>query len=384
MPAVRPIEITIRGKRRWYVGIPRAISDGKQKRRFFARKPDAERFAADVEATRQEFRRGFDVLPIEKRAVVSHILRKVNGDVDELGRAVDFYLLHNPKRTLLVGQLVQEFLADRRRTGLSPKYLQPLESRMRRFALAFATRNADGIKPAEISEWIYSGPGEPATRWSMLKDLRTLFSFAVDSHACSFNIADSVERPKLSRKAPGIFTPDDAERFMRAVERWDRGLSAYVALILFGGLRPEESERCRWEYVKADVIDLPAGKTKNNKRRIIELRDLPTLRAWLDLRGDLPPVNLRKRMLRARAATAIKGDPGRVPPVQWCHDILRHSFVSYAVPIHGIAMTGLMADHSEAVLKKHYRELVPRSAAEKFWQILPVALKSDCPAPAEC
>ena len=50
--------------------------------------------------------------------------------------------------------------------------------------------------------------------------------------------------------------------------------------------------------------------------------------------------------------------------------ILRHSFCSYAVAIHGITWTAEQADHSEAMLKKHYREVVTKEDAKKYFSIL--------------
>jgi len=50
--------------------------------------------------------------------------------------------------------------------------------------------------------------------------------------------------------------------------------------------------------------------------------------------------------------------------------ILRHSFCSYAVAIHGITWTAEQADHSEAMLKKHYREVVTKEDAKKYFSIM--------------
>ena len=72
-------------------------------------------------------------------------------------------------------------------------------------------------------------------------------------------------------------------------------------------------------------------------------------------------VNLDKRLKALR----------RSLPWPWPHDGMRHSFVSYGLPLHGAAQVALWAGHSEAVLFAHYRELVTKEAAAEFWRIAP-------------
>jgi hypothetical protein len=45
--------------------------------------------------------------------------------------------------------------------------------------------------------------------------------------------------------------------------------------------------------------------------------------------------------------------------------------VSYAVPVLGVSRTALEAGHSEAVLVRHYRELVTAEDAGRFWGLRP-------------
>jgi hypothetical protein len=377
---------TSHGQKRWQVIIPKALAGGKLRRKFFTTKEKAVIYANSIEAMRRDCRNGYDMLHLQERAVVGRLLGKLEetltGDqkaIDELSKAVEFYLLHNPKSTRLIPDLVQEFIEDRQRLKLRKRYIQPLRNSLLSFSLTFKNFSAEKVTPSHISEWLMpkSEDEKRKRQWASgtiethLKNLRAMFSYAHAKKYVPANPALSVEPPKTSRVAPQIFTPEDAERLMRSIECWDPGLIRYVSLIMFGGLRPEESEACRPEFARENIIDLPSNVLKNNKRRLVELRDLPTLRAWLDVAPEFSPRNLRKRMDVVREATKVKGDPERIGPVKWGHDILRKCFVSYSVPIIGVAQTALAADHSESVLKTHYRELVTRAAAERFWQILP-------------
>src|SRR5581483_9282 len=91
---------------------------------------------------------------------------------------------------------------------------------------------------------------------------------------------------------------------LRATLERDSGLVPYVAVGLFGGLRPE---REAGKLSRADVFNgslrVRGLHAKDRQRRDVEIH--PTLQAWLDLGGDMPPRNLRKRFERVRAAAGL-------------------------------------------------------------------------------
>jgi integrase len=59
--------------------------------------------------------------------------------------------------------------------------------------------------------------------------------------------------------------------------------------------------------------------------------------------------------------------------VQWASDILRHSYGSYHLAQHeNAAKTSLQMGHRDVdILFNHYRDLVMREDAAKFWAIAP-------------
>jgi hypothetical protein len=57
---------------------------------------------------------------------------------------------------------------------------------------------------------------------------------------------------------------------------------------------------------------------------------------------------------------------------KWPHDCLRHSYCSYYLAAHeNAAKTALQAGHTESILFRHYRKLVKKEQAEKFWAVYP-------------
>ena len=54
---------------------------------------------------------------------------------------------------------------------------------------------------------------------------------------------------------------------------------------------------------------------------------------------------------------------------EWKQNCLRHSFCSYAVALKGFEWISDQADHSIAILKRDYREVVTKADAEAYFDI---------------
>jgi integrase len=145
----------------------------------------------------------------------------------------------------------------------------------------------------------------------------------------------------------------------------DRDFLPFFALSAFSGLRREEIIRLDWGEVKLDrnLIDLPFTKSKNRRRKLIEVPE--NLRQWLSpFARESGSVMPKKKLQLAfeRAAKAADISP-------WPQNGLRHSFCSHAVALRGFEWTSMQADHSVQMLRKHYWEVVDRETAERYWAI---------------
>ena len=112
-------------------------------------------------------------------------------------------------------------------------------------------------------------------------------------------------------------------------------------------------------------IELKGRQTKTRLRRFVDISD--NCLAWFKLGGKMPLPNLNHRWhaLIAEAKKEMGFD-------RWPHDCLRHSFCSYYLAAHeNAAKTAMQAGHTESILFKHYRKLVKKEQAEKFWNIYP-------------
>jgi integrase len=128
--------------------------------------------------------------------------------------------------------------------------------------------------------------------------------------------------------------------------------------------------RLQWEDIDLAEghILIRAEVAKNRRRRIIDIA--PNLAAWLKThKADgavTSQTNLRTRLRAIRTAAGIS---------QWKQDVMRHSFASYWLAVHGdINKLTLMMGHTTAtMLWKHYHKAAKRVDAEKYWKITPPA-----------
>lgn len=355
---VKPVEVINHGKVRYRIFIPKALTGGRRKTLWFKSESTALEKAKRLNIDLATKFRGVTTMGVNDQVVLSRLLSQV-GTLEELEKAVAFYKAHNPKETRKISPLCAECVEDKEKSGLSAKYLSSFQNTLRRFQESFATVDAQTITGVQINNWLNGGGWEAITRHGYLTDIRTLFSYALRRKYVAFNPALDVDLPKVTKKPPGIFTPAQCKELLTAVRKHDRKLVPFISLVLFGGFRPSEARKLNWAEVRKEFVDLPAAKAKNNHRRLV--KKTKTLSKWLRLGGDLPVMNLEKRLARVRKKTKLP----------WPHDVLRHSFCSYSVPIHGIPETARMADHSESVLKHNYLEVVHEKDAKTFWSLIP-------------
>lgn len=357
--------ITHNGKECWRVIIPKELNCGKQKRRYFDDKTDAENFAADQEAERRSAHARFLVLDSNIQNAVLHALGLLEGREIEIADAVQFYLRSNTKEQRTLGDAIADCLAAKKASGCRHRYLVALANTLKRFSLGKENLFANEITVREVDAWINAEGISNATRRSRHIDLGTFFSFCVKRGYCTANPTSALERQKFDDKAPGIFTPQECDTILFWCADQHPDMLAVLALQMFAGLRPYEAYKMSWADLTGGEIIMSGKHTKTRSRRIVPINE--TLDAWLQYaweRGaQLPPKDGPRKMT-----------PVRAPVIKWHQDGLRHSFVSYFYELHGEVQTAKIAGHSEEMLHRHYRSLVTRQSAEEFWGLRPDAI----------
>jgi integrase len=149
------------------------------------------------------------------------------------------------------------------------------------------------------------------------------------------------------------------------------GLLPALAIGAFAGLRTSEVLRLVWADIDLvrNFIHVAAAKAKSARRRLVPIS--PNLVQWLapyaKSVGRLYHGPQQSYHLRSAAAASAAG------LARWPKNGLRHSFASYHLALHqNAAETSLHLGHaSPAMLFEHYRELVTKEEALRYWSIRP-------------
>lgn len=279
-----------------------------------------------------------------------------------LSQCLDFYAQHHKAESRkTIPQIVTEFLSVKRQSGKRSTYVKALAGWLRRFQAAVKGEYPSDIQPAAIETWMNSAGFAMATRRSLLIDLSTFFTFAIKRGYAVSNPIKQMERITLDDKPPGILTVDQCRALLTTCATIDKPLLPFIAVQLFGGVRPSEARKLLAADFKAGHVQITPATSKTRNRRLVTIGD--TLKAWLPkkLAKCFPVTNLARRLAALKLAVKIP----------WPRDCLRHTAASMMLPILGAAKTANELGHSERVLFQHYRELVTPKDAKAFWALRP-------------
>lgn len=342
--------------------------NGKRDRRSFSTKQAAEVFAAQARVNKMNEGAAAFALSADTRTEVAKSMVKLKPWNATITEAVDYYVEHvlRYRNAPIVADIVQRMLADAKAAGRRNWTIRELRTRLNQFALTFGKRQLSAITLPELEQWLNRLGLSARTRINRATKVSQLFNYAIRHGWTDTNLVARVPRPAVDDKEPGIFTVKQTAALLEVAPRL--GLLPYVALGLFAGLRPAETERLDWSAVKLDErsIIIGAEVAKKRSRRVVEIGD--TLAAWIapcvKAKGSVvDAVNLRKR-LNALMAKA---------KVRWPTNGLRHSFGSYHLAMHGdqVRTAAQMGHRDVGVLHNHYKALVTKGEAEKFWNLRP-------------
>jgi len=362
---IKPHLVIKDGKPKWKVNSPRAMNAGKQRQAFFNTKEEAEAHAKGINGSRGTVMEKFAALLPMEQARVAFCLELLEWDVVRLERMVRVQCDHAAimaRKTLCMA--IAEFLASKAHSGKRQSWLTSLAWCTREFAKDRENVLVCDVLPEEVEDWLNDNEWAPRSRWNRWMELNVFFGWCLTRSYCSRNIVDIVEEPSFDKPEIKILSVENVEKLMIGAQVKDPEIVQHLALMLFGGIRPAEVQRLSELDMKGDAIRILPATSKTRQNRWVTIN--PTLKAWQQCGGALPVKDFTSRILELRRDIGITDN-------EWQSDILRHTFVSYAVPVLGMAQTALEAGHSELVLLENYRSLAKKQDAERFWKILPAS-----------
>ncbi len=308
-------------------------------------------------------------------------------DGKPLPLAVRYFLdnYREPVRKITVADAFKKFIAEREAANLRPLSIVNLKSRAKELVETCGNRILGEIGTDTLRELIFKPSRSPRTRGNVRRVLHAFFAWAHKHQYAAENCAAKIDPIKADRGEPAILTVEQADEILAAARTFKHGdLTPYVALGLFAGLRPTELSRLSWSRIdlKAKTITIGSDIAKMRSKRIVEMSD--NLREWLSpFAVSKPPIvgtNWRRDFDQLKLAIGY-GNPKRLskedqekhPHLKpWTQDVMRHTAISFHLARYQHeGKTASWAGNSPDMVQRHYKGLVTKAQARRFWKILP-------------
>jgi len=311
---------------------------------------------------------------------------------DDLITAVDHWLRTGKPKSVKESPRLEEALAIylewlKTTTELRDKTKENLRGRVKQFVARMPNMRVIDVLPEHLEHFLGQLNISQDSKNGYRKRLSSFFAWCMKGkrHWCVNNPCYAVEIEGLTSdddREPVVLPVKECKVLLRAAEKFENGrLVPYVALCLFGGLRPAEAARLTWDQVNlADrELRLTGAQTKTGKGRMVSI--CPTLKLWLERyqdRGEIyrAPYEGELRELRERIGYGPKTEakPHLKP---WVPDVLRHTAISHYFRQTGsYGRTAEQFGNSESIIKKHYQGRVSSADTKKFYALRPLAPKA--------
>ena len=281
-----------------------------------------------------------------------------------------------------VPDAVKAFLSAKDRSGVDTwaSYRAFLPKLKERF-----TGPIGSVSASALENWIHdtfktggAKHAHPVTFNTARKRLVALWRWCRKQGYLPRTAQTEAEQIEMAREQPleiGILTVADFARVLVMLRDFHPGMLATGILAGFCGLRRSELHAQKWSDVHLDRSLLRISKAKRNtpSKRLVPLSAAAV--EWLklcDSMADLVATPWALDRIRTFAREAV-------PAIPCPENGFRHSFISYRVASTGnVAETALESGNSPAIIHKHYRELVDKTAGAAWFDLTPSEANALC------
>ncbi len=344
----------------------------KRERHSFKTKGDADIFAQLKRTERGNLGAKAVMLPTRTRQGAIEAEKILSGHDVTLVEAAQYYYDHviAYRTAPVVSDIVDKMVTDAEKNNRRERTVEDLKNRLHKFADDFPNTRLSEITVDEIKDWLDDWEDWSArSKINYLTKFSQLYNFALKNGWVDANLIERIDRPNAEDKEPGIFTVEQVNALLKCAPK--HGLLHYIAIGLFAGLRSAELLRLDANAVLMDdrSIVVGAAVAKKRSRRVVDMCD--ALHAWLK-KYPLPKGSIVDAKVFRTNLDELRAEAGITV---WPHNGLRHSFGSYHLAKHGDAIktAGQMGHRDADVVHNHYKALILKTEAEKFWTIKPEA-----------
>jgi integrase len=194
--------------------------------------------------------------------------------------------------------------------------------------------------------------------------------YRIERNPCAEVYLDAAEVDQSEVEA---YTVEEVRRIMDAAAAHPNAARVLppLAIGLFCGLRPAEVLGLDWSAVSLGQrqIRVTPATAKRRRQRFVEIP--PNLARWLaPFSRESGPVQSSAISFRRDRREVLEA----AGVSRWLHDGLRHSYGTYHLAaFEDAAKTAMQMGHRDNadLVFTHYRKLVSKDEALKFWQIAP-------------
>lgn len=285
---------------------------------------------------------------------------------------------------MVVEDLVDDFLAIKRKQGKRPDTVRELETYLNTFAADFKGRGAETFQQIELERYLNKKYRWNENRFGTIKHF---FAWLSGTSKATPNtnpplrdtpfrgyITGRNEENEDDLKDIVIYSASECEAILRIAGNPEYNCQGMFAFMLFTGCRPMESQRfwddtqaygwnlINWEKKK---IRIPSKISKNKRTRYVEIND--AMLAWLERYRNYPtllPYNWNAKYTNVRKK-ALKGE-------KLVKDVPRHTFITQSHE-QGISFDKLavMCGNSRKIILDHYATLSNKVDSDAFFRLTP-------------
>jgi len=370
--------------------------NGKQKRKYFHTKKEANEHAEKVRAEQSKFGSLADTMSERELADAARII-----DICKVKRwnpfeVLDFYGAHSEKKSIgkQFSDVVEAVCKQKETCGKGEKYIKQFQTTARDFAGYVNGKTIDSVSKKNVLAYLDSEKTNwaPKTKNYRRSLLCNLFQIAKLQELAIHNPVSEIPKWDEPSRTIGYFDPKSIQAIMNLVARIDPQMAVIYTLVFFCGLRLAEAARMSWDWIslKHGTLKVPKEIAKTCKRvidipdnalewltilkkevRVIELverkkeladMNQPDLKLWKDS-GETQLGNRQKTTIRKCREYGVK----------YSKNAVRHSYGTFHLALYGdIGKTATNMGNSPNQIHNHYNgECMDKKAAARFFSIRP-------------
>lgn len=255
--------------------------------------------------------------------------------------------------------------------------IRSVTRRMMRMCPEMKHRQVRSITAEDCRRWLdacFSSPRQWAKGRIILSGI---FSFSVRQGWCRQNVTAQLSPPVIKEHRIRPLSLYETRQLLRSArEHFNGSCLPACALMLYAGLRPQETRRLTWDKInlKAGVLNITPNHSKTGGSRQVGIH--PVLAELLEKHipahhrnRPVCPANWDKKWREVRRKSGILKKSG------WVQDVLRHTFASYHLAY--FRKPGLlereMGHVDSRLLETRYLDMdrITPSTGERFWREVP-------------